>query len=455
MAQNVLELILKATDDASKVVEGFGDTFEKHRKQIGIGMTAVGGIISGVSALAIKSSQEQAIGIRTLDQALQRVNTSYEAQKTSIETAISAMQAKTNFSDEQQREALRSLVTLTGNYENSLAALPAVLNVAASLNMDLNSASLLVGKALAGNTSALSRYGITLEEGADATAIIAALTGQFGGSAEAAADPMVQLKNTIDDLMQVLGDVLLPILNDGIKILAQVAQRVQAFAEAHPQLTKVILIAVAALGGLMLVLGPILLMLPGIIAAVGMFGAVMTIAMGPVGLIALAIVGLVTAGILLWKNWDTIKEKALALWEGITGIFKLGVNSNIQMLNGLVGAFEAGFNALIGIVNAFKIGFPGLAIAGKQIIPAFSWQLPPIPTLALPRIPLLDTGGIVQGPGVFAVGPGVREIVREPGQGNLTVNIQGPIFGMDDLERKIGEAIIRLRRRGFVALGEV
>lgn len=37
----------------------------------------------------------------------------------------------------------------------------------------------------------------------------------------------------------------------------------------------------------------------------------------PIGLVVTAIAGLVAAGILLYKNWDTVKAKTLAVWEGI------------------------------------------------------------------------------------------------------------------------------------------
>lgn len=41
----------------------------------------------------------------------------------------------------------------------------------------------------------------------------------------------------------------------------------------------------------------------------------------PVGLIIIAITALVAAGILIWKNWDTIKAKALEIWGAISSFF--------------------------------------------------------------------------------------------------------------------------------------
>ena len=47
------------------------------------------------------------------------------------------------------------------------------------------------------------------------------------------------------------------------------------------------------------------------------FGVALTIATGPIGLIVLAIAGLVAAAILIWKNWDTVREKTIEIWNKV------------------------------------------------------------------------------------------------------------------------------------------
>ena len=65
--------------------------------------------------------------------------------------------------------------------------------------------------------------------------------------------------------------------------------------------------------------GGIMAVATGIIAA---FGVAVAIATSPIFLIGLAIVGLIAIGVLLWKNWDKIKEFALRIWENIKNIIK-------------------------------------------------------------------------------------------------------------------------------------
>jgi len=57
----------------------------------------------------------------------------------------------------------------------------------------------------------------------------------------------------------------------------------------------------------------------GMAVAQGILNAVMN--MSPLGLIAIAIGLVVAAGVYLWKNWDTIKAKALQLWASMQSVF--------------------------------------------------------------------------------------------------------------------------------------
>lgn len=314
--QEELTILLKARDQATAVLKGVQKqsnslfaSVAKHRKAVGIGMTAIGGSLIGLGILAAKSSQEQAIGISRLNQSLINVGDSYDNQKIAIEEVIAAQQKKTNFGDEAQREALQKLITIGGRWEGSLDALKITTDVAAGANIDLNAAALLVGKAIAGETSSLSRYGIMLEKGATQTEIMAALTKQFGGSAEAAADPMVQLKNRMGDVMQLVGDKLIPFMNNAAVVLERVASKVTTLAEEHPVLTKVIFALVAALAGISAVVGPILLVLPALATGIGLVATAMgalNLSMLPIVAAIVAIGVAIAAAIIIYKNWDDI-----------------------------------------------------------------------------------------------------------------------------------------------------
>ena len=330
----------KTQSSFGKMAEGI----KKHRKAIGVGLTAIGAGITALGVSAVKSAQEEAIGIAQLGVALKNVGTSYDGQKKKIEEVIAAQQKKTNFGDEAQREALMGLISVSGDYEKAMMALPAVLDLAAGKGMDLGAASTLVARAISGETSALKRYGIEVEKGAGSTEVIGAIMAKFGGQAEAAGDPMVQLKNRVGDLQQEFGKALMPALTSMAGILEKVTTKLIAFSTEHPQLTKVLMIVVAALGAVALVVGPLLLLLPTMAASIGILSSafgMLSLSMLPVTLAVVGIAAAITAGILIWQNWDTIVNALQVTFEKvfnfISAIVKKVIGTITELYNSKLG----------------------------------------------------------------------------------------------------------------------
>lgn len=190
-------LIVRAVDQASQVIERVGDNIgsfiEKNKTQlraVGTVLTGLGAAVTGALGMMTKSALDEEVGIKRLDVALQNAGTNYGFLKDQIESTISAMQNKTNYGDEEQRDALTTLIGITGDYRGSLDQLQLATDLATAKNMDLNSAATLVGRVATGNTELLSRYGITVREGASATEILADMQRRFGGAAEGAANPL-------------------------------------------------------------------------------------------------------------------------------------------------------------------------------------------------------------------------------------------------------------------------
>jgi phage-related protein len=81
---------------------------------------------------------------------------------------------------------------------------------------------------------------------------------------------------------------------------------------------------VLTLVGILASIGPLLV---GISLAIKIFGILTTVAKvlavvigvitSPVGLVVIAILALIAIGVLLWKNWDTVKEKSIEIWGKI------------------------------------------------------------------------------------------------------------------------------------------
>ena len=149
-------------------------------------------------------------------------------------------------------------------------------------------------------------------------------------------------------------------------------------------------------------------------AATTALGAAFAFLTSPITIAILAITAIIAVGVLLYKNWDTIKEKASelgaylqekcegmkeswnnfwdavggkvsAVWQGIKNAVKSGINSVINFIN-----------SGIGQLNKFQVYVPkGVPIVGGKHV---GFNIPKIPTLA--------TGGIATGPTLAEIGEG-------------------------------------------------
>lgn len=127
-----------------------------------------------------------------------------------------------------------------------------------------------------------------------------------------------------------------------------------------------------------------------------------------------------------WKMaWNGIKTFFVGIWETITSVLKMKVNFISGAINTVLNAVTGAVNACIAAIN--KISFtvpdwvPGLG--GKQF-GGFN-----LPTINLPNIPYLETGGIVTSATRAVIGENGREAV---------LPLENHTEWMDELADRIG-----------------
>lgn len=94
-----------------------------------------------------------------------------------------------------------------------------------------------------------------------------AATDAFNEMEQSATRQMEALKNSAKDIAISIGNVLLPILKDLLDKLKPIIEDVKNWMKENPELTKTIILAGAAIGGLLMGLGSLLLILPKLKAA--------------------------------------------------------------------------------------------------------------------------------------------------------------------------------------------
>lgn len=140
-----------------------------------------------------------------------------------------------------------------------------------------------------------------------------------------------------------------------------------------------------------------------LVITVTAFGIALWAAASPINAIIVAIGALVAVGLVLAKNWDTIKEKAKACADGIkawfSGIgewfkatvldpiinfFRNFVNGILTFVEGVVNGAINGINAVINAINRIHFDIPDWVpvIGGKS----FGFNIPTVAQVALPRL---------------------------------------------------------------------
>lgn len=126
---------------------------------------------------------------------------------------------------------------------------------------------------------------------------------------------MNQVKLAGSDLGNAIQIAALPILKKLTDVVKTVTEKFRSLTPEQQQ-------TIVKIGAIVAAIGPALVILGKVITTLGSFmsiiGTVVSVLGGP---LTLAIGGAIAAGVLLWKNWDKIKEAAQILANGVKTAF--------------------------------------------------------------------------------------------------------------------------------------
>ena len=312
----------------------------------------------------------------------------------------------------------------------------------------------------------------------------------FGGAIE-------KLKSSIDVASVSLGEALAPTIE---KVVGWIQKAVDWFNSLDDKTKTMIAtagIVVAAIGPVMTILGGLFTtigtVIGGISKFIGVAKLVVSVLGGPV---SLAIAGAIAIGVALWRNWDTIKEKATQLKDWVVGkwtalkdsvvgavtslkesvlahwdALKSGISTIASaILSVLTNPFETALTVIKTVIDKIKGLFDGWDFSLPHInLPHFSisppdWRIGDLLKGSIPRLGIewYDKGGIFDSPSVIGVGEkrpefvgaldDLRKIVREESAPTITINVTAP-QGMDvnELARVIEQKMIQSVKRQSLA----
>lgn len=185
------------------------------------------------------------------------------------------------------------------------------------------------------------------------------LTG-FAGSVEstfdATLDPMDQMQTTMNelklagaDLGEAIQTAALPMIQGLAEGVTTLTEKFRALSPEQQETIVKIGAIVAAIGPLLMIGGKIIVGIGSVISTIGAISGAISAFIPVIAAVATAaapflvggaiVAGIIAAGVLIYKNWDTIKEKAQALWDKVTEVWegiKQTVTDGVEKLKSLM-----------------------------------------------------------------------------------------------------------------------
>ncbi|NVK56655.1 MAG: phage tail length tape measure family protein [Alteromonadaceae bacterium] len=373
----VLGMNSAAFENGATAAEKRASDMQRHMTRIGGGMQRAGATMSAaitapLVALAYKSVdlagvQEQSVA--AVDAALASMGETAGFNSEQLQAMASGLQETSTYGDEDILSKVTANLLTFGNVQGQVFedAQQMALDLSARLGQDLQSSTVMLGKALNDplqGLTALSRVGVSFTEqqkeqirtmaeagdvaGAQAM-MLEELQRQYAGQAAAMADTdagqRAQAWNAFGDALEVVGGIIAPLTVDlahGLKAAAEWFQKLdpawQKMAVGGAAVAAALGPLIAGVGTLMITAAPL----------AGVFAALVS----PIAIAAGAIVG---AGVLIYRNWDKIKGRFPALAGAVEkGIGALGemVGDQFDRLKEVGGGVVDVVDGMAGVVES-------------------------------------------------------------------------------------------------------
>lgn len=250
------------------------------------------------------------------------------------------------------------------------------------------------------------------------------------------------------------------------KVVDVVGRLANWFSQLSPRTQAIIggiAAVVAVVAPLLIGLGKVSFAISSIISLVAVIGPAIAGVVAALGPVILIIAGVVAAGVLLYKNWDTIKAKAIAFKDAVVAAFenfKTRVTTTFNNIKtAIVTPIQTAINTVKGIIDKIKGWFPisigkifsNLKLPHFKLSGEFSLKNKTVPHLS---VDWYKTGGIFDSPSIIGVGEAGAEAVvpldklwdkldNLQGETNIVINVNGSNKDPREIAEEVKRVLIK------------
>ena len=369
---NELKVLLSLKDELTGAMGKAAGGFQKHSKAIGLAATGMSLAIGGMAAVTIRAAAdaEEATSkfavtfggetekvTKILDAHAKAVGRSrgelkslaadtgavvkamgfQESTAASLSVELTKLAVDVgSFTNANEADVLKAFTSaLTGERE-SLKTYGIVINEAMVQQQALNMGLAETASQLTSNDKAMATYQLLLQKTKDSQGDAARTSGSFTNQLRA-------FQGSLKDIQVLIGQQLLPLLTPLLTRITEITRGVLEWMDNNKGLLGQFGKWALAVGAVLAVLGPLLLILPQLVIGIKLVStALMFLALNPIGAVISAIAILVVA---FSTNMFGIRDKAMVV-----------INSLIDGFNRLAGWLRPAFERVQDLFNS-KLGW--------------------------------------------------------------------------------------------------
>jgi len=420
---SALNSIKNQLDVTQVSVAGISDAMKTVGK-VGVGaLTALGGFLGW----SVKTYGETQLSVAKVDATLKAMGgTALEARDKIMEASKAVV--RLGFDDDAAAVSITKLYQRTGDLNQALELNALAMDLARAKSISLESASQMISLVMSGNARALREYGIVLDETSTPMEALAELQTMVAGQAEAATSSIIvqqqMLSEQFTNLRDSVGALLIPMLLELVERVSPVIDKIKEWIDTNPELAKTVLIATAAVLGIVAVMLPLGIILPTLVTGFMAIAGAIGIAGGIIAGITLPAWGLIAVlGVIGYTVYRIANQ-----WQDAWDLIVISVGASANVIQNII---ESVANFVIDNLNMVINGINNV-IASLSKIPKLGKQFEKMQISTLERVAFerYDTGAIY------------NRMMDRPSGGGTVVNINGGTYLSEDVAEDIGDLIM-------------